>query len=720
MHRFWIYAFVLLTLPLCAGTTQYATDLRTDSGTNAWLGFVNPTDAAMTVIITGFTETGAPIGAKEVILPAYGSYEGAAASFFGNTIAWATVTSDGVPVGYTRYAGSGNTWISAAPLSRTSGDVLWVSQLNNSLEGFTPTTVLVNTTGNQGSATAEPNVLASSDKVGSHVFNEDDGTVTLEDFGAPYSQGELDYAAAFAKPLDLTWDTITATDIHITGMQHLADGDARAAYHLPRTPARRMVLGLQQPLREGMWNKLVLVNTNQSPLRVEITPHYSWYGTPPYDFTYQTEPDTLILDPGERRVINVDEHTQQSIPAVADWYEVQAFDSGLLGFQLFGTEAGNAVGAVETEHQPGSKRVLPYVVTSSDLLTDITLINTSEAKSRGRLMGYDSNGNLRANVPVPDLRAYEQRTFTTEEVFGDNASAVTWVTVLNSTGHLATQSVTYRRDYSAMSGLAGVATIAHTDESLFSASVEQFDITDFRGQGWRETHFTDAGEMVFVQSWESANGDAVKPGEFWVENAFDAEGGYFYLGYEPFHSQNWAARSFGITERVALVSPYIEIPQHGDWFLNYRMRFHNPEDAKDESRYGMMWREEGSDNWFWFGLSGRHLLNPDGAIGDCWVDIQWRNLDITVTQWIEMEMQLPAELAGKRIQVAYYYDHQPESASDTAPWMFIDSVNIQPTPLDHSLYYADWGEGWLTPEDLSRIDDNFPLPGPATKSLFSH
>ncbi len=709
LYRLWI---VCLILPALAASEQFAPDLREQTNRAAWLGLVNPTDSALDVTVKGYSADGEHLTNLTLTLPAWGKVEYSTAELHSASneskpetpLAWARISSPGLPVGYVRYAGTAPRWMTIAPLARTAGAELWVPQI--AAGTFAPKTVLVNTGAAAGTATSAPTNATDAETT-------DQTGAEVPDFGVALGQAELNYGALYAKPEQLAWDHLRGAELAMTGLQFLgtdaSNPDRGAAWVLPRTPSRRLVVGPLLPLRAGGWNKVVLINTNQTELRVDITPHYSWYGQPPYDFTYQSQPYTIVLATGERRELDIDHPDQQSLPAVADWLELQSYDGGLLGYQLFGRTGQTTVSAVDIDGAPGSNRVLPHLVSNATLSTTISIVNTSEREGNGYITGYTSQGQAIASTNLPRLRAYEKRDYTMEQLFANRAGEVAWALVRNTNGHLVAHSVTSRRDRTALMGFSAVPTIATTEEPLYAADMERHLIGNLFALGWAPVTYTNAGEVYE----EGYYGDIVYPGKFFIEDAFNGDTGYFYLGYEPYHSANPLAVPYGLTERVALTSPYIEVPLYGTWYLNYRMRFHNPQDAQWESRYGLMWREEGSEDWHWFGVSGRNLLEPDDALADCWVDIEWRNLIVTVTGWYPMETMLPPETAGKRIQVAYYYDHQPKSTADHAPWMFMDSIRIVPKANPWALHYV-WGQGTLTPADLAAFDDNFPLPPPVT------
>ncbi len=700
-----------LLLPALAASEQFAPDLREQTNRSLWLGLVNPSGSALDLTFEGYSADGRILTTFAVTLPAWGKVEYSASELHSasneskpeDKLAWGRISSPGLPIGYVRYLGSAPRWMTIAPLARAAGSELWVPQI--AAGSFAPKTVLVNTAATDGAATSQPSRLPGETAA--------QPPAELPNFGTALGQADFRYGDLYAKPEQLAWDHLTGTQLAMTGVQFLgasqSNHDRGAAWILPRTPSRRLVAGPLFPLRQGGWNKLVLINTNQTDLRVDITPHYSWYGQPPYDFTYETQTFTITLAAGERRELDIDQPQLQTLPAVADWFELQSYDGGLLGYQLFGRTGSEAVSAVDIDGAPGSNRVLPHLVSDTTLTTTLSIVNTIAREGYGTFTGYTRQGLVVPSITLPRLRGYEKRDYTMEQLFGSRASEVAWALVRNTNGHLVAHSVTSRRDRTALMGFSALPTVVTTDEPLYAADMERRLIGDLYDLGWQPISYTDSGRVIE----EGRYGDIVYPGDFFIEDAFNGESGYFYLGYEPYHSGNPLADPRGLTERAALLSPFIEIPAYGTWYLNYRMRFHNPQDAQWESRYGLKWRIEGSDTWHWFGVSGRNLLEPDDALADCWVDIQWRNLFVTVTGWLPMEVTLPPETAGKRIQVAYYYDHQPKSPADTAPWLFIDSIHIDGKIDPWALHYV-WGQGTLTPADLAAFDDNFHLPPPVT------
>ena len=198
------------------------------------------------------------------------------------------------------------------------------------------------------------------------------------------------------------------------------------------------------------------------------------------------------------------------------------------------------------------------------------------------------------------------------------------------------------------------------------------------------------------------------PAPFSMKHALGSVSGYFYMGYEPFYRDDFVTLKNGQNETVALMSPWFEVPHYGPWYMSYFLRLHDPDATTGRSRYGMIWRVEGSDEWTWFGINGDIIQRPPLLIRDCYQTIQYRNEVVTVFDWQPFQMELPEEAYGKRIQIGLFYDFEPFNAN-FSPRQFIDQVRIGPRSLDHFWFFPQGGTGTLTFENVTETP---PIPDP--------
>lgn len=688
-----------LVLTLCMALSlfaadQFAADLRSTSERQAVLGLLNVTDEAQEATLIVYASDGTHLGQVTYNLGVNQRMEPDLVATFGNDVAWARIQGDDV-IGFVRYEKGQH--MSLVPITHTDGSEAWVSAMSEDTDLKT-TTVLVNTEDSPGQAYSNPRRQTNGNNGKRRIESQIPG------YGTAFGQTAFEYEDVHTKADDILWDRITSSGTVLTGVQHLETelNDSMAALCLPRTPYRTMIVSAMQPVPRDAWNQLVLINTNKSAMRVNIVPHYSWYGEGDNAWTYQLEPITIDMDAGEKRVFNLDVPLIQNIPGGADWFEIRAFEGGLLGYQRFGNDQG-AMGAIETGVQPSARVALPFTPTNTTHLTQVSVLNTGEKNMGAFVYGFDDAGNLIHRNYLGRIQPYEKISLSSEELFGDLASQVTWMEVASSRGHIFADSVVHGRDGQSMAGLQGFPFLANHDHA-FRANLERDHVKDLYNHGWEMRAFTDAGYLNHISAFISRYGNMVRPGHFYTGHEFEAGSPYFFLGYEPVTTGHELVTTTGDPERVALVSPPIEIPLYGSWTIHYSMRMYNPQNVFYKDRYGIMWRYEDSDIWHWGGVNGFLLQSPPVAISDCWEDIQWRNTEVTITPWWPMKLNLPPETAGRRIQVAYFYDHTPVEGL-SAPWMFIDRIEINPYERENALYYAYIRSSMLTTEDLMRVEE---------------
>ena len=158
-------------------------------------------------------------------------------------------------------------------------------------------------------------------------------------------------------------------------------------------------------------------------------------------------------------------------------------------------------------------------------------------------------------------------------------------------------------------------------------------------------------------------------------------------------------------ESAALVSPFFDIPNdERHFYLSFWLRMLDTEFTKPDGRYGVVWREEGSNEWNWYGLTGEYLLSDDRWFDfrDVIKPVLWEQETHNITPWLPFEMQLPDRLKGRRIQVGAYYHQTTPMATyvtrEPAPIMFIDVIQVAAQPLPYKTYVFPEGIGTFTDE----------------------
>ena len=673
---------------LFAQNVWYAPDFRWDEELQTWLGLVNPDAEAVVVTVAGFDAEGQALGEVAATIEAKSKLELQALDLFeSGPVAWVRITAEESLIGYVRYHSLIGSDTSLAPLHDRPGGQQWVAQVNAN-DVFLPRTVLVNTEPKQGGALLRP-VIADAETEARAKAEE---AFAIPDFGAPFQKTFIDYLGSFKSLDNGSWDTIQATgEAVLASIQHFSDPTGGASGHaslsLPRTPNQRMVFGAMGN-KPGYTSHLVLVNTHPGflPLEITVTNIYREKAT-----------IELRLEPFEKRIVNLADPRIPGFPLNADWVTVTPFEGGLIGHQLFGSRDGRRLAAVEAMTFPATSSVLPYTPSSSTIRSLIGLINVTDDNARFWIYGYSDNGEkIRSKKTTYKLEPREKVLLTTESLFGDKAERVAWIEAISPGTELSTYAIVEARNRSAMAAMQGVAVQARSGEVAF-AEFENFGVVSLEAQGWSHRVFSDPERWPpwvrfdYGQYNNYTENDPI-PGTFYSEHIHGSQFGYFHLGYDPLYpgfTRFWLDRQ---PDSVAYLSPFVEMPDYGPLFLSFQLRMFDPQYATKDSRFGLVWREEGSETWHWSGLTGKVLLDPPVAIADCWTDIQYRNQIVTVTAWLPFETQLPDSVLGKRIQIGMYYHFAP-GESDDAPFLFVDEISVRTAPLDYSLNLGELGSG---------------------------
>lgn len=662
-----------------AQDTYYAPDLPWNEQTQSHLGLVNPWQQPVNLVIEGFDASGQSLGTHELALGNLARNESAPSDWFGTELAWASIKADGAVVGYVRYE-YGDGEFALVPLTHISGNQVLVSNftdLDASLSNVK--TALVNTSGEAGQVFSAPFFIDSRDE----SFNKE-APAAIPDFGAAGDHTYYDFSQNFDKTYaGYTWDTlVTEGDISIAAVQHLTNASgAKDAIALPRTSHRDMIVGAFQPLPTGSWSKLVLVNTYPTPLTVLVTGHYD---------LGKTYTDELVLDPFEKRVLTLNDHSQLLMPANANWYRLTPYEGGLIGFHMAGTEDGKTFVANQSLAQPSSRVLFPYVPNNETRTTQIGVVNAGDEDLFTFSVGLNDQGRIVKVGRRITLGPKGVGRYTMSELFSGDTSNISAVIVGANRGYMSAYALVSDTAGGAASLLPGINHSAKHGDAFF-ADFEHLTLDTLEGQGWqfhlindplRDIQRPTTGDVISKSGNSHVFWGDIRPAEVFTEMALVGHSGLFYMGYRPFlHGwtlDNPFERGEPREETAVFTSPFFEMPNYGSFYLKFYMRFLNPDLASRDSLYGMVYREEGSNTWQFYGWEGRILTNPVPRVRDCWFEILYRCEDAFCTPWYPMQIELPESFRGKRIQIGYFYHHVPEDEANQMALFYIDDVRIEP------------------------------------------
>jgi len=670
-----------------AGFDYYAPDLRWDETARAYLGFVNPGREPLVVRIVGYDAEGAALDEREVELPRFGRFESAARDLFEDgAVRWARLDASAQIAGYVRYVAADKSRWSLVPLNRFAGDELWIPQLE-ALPALGDVEIALANAGAEAAAVSL-NPFRDARYVG--TLQEAAGPRTVPELTQPGRATRLNYAALYSEPFAhaFTWDRLAApAPAGLVGALHFgaASGEGLAplaTVALPRTPLRDMALIPLTAEADDLRNELVLINVTPGPLEALVAF---------YNGREETLETRITLPARERTTVRFNELFPFDQFFEPQWHRVTVNETGLIGYQLSVAEATGAATALAGALDPGSLVSLPYTPTQDGLETLVTLLNPAEKPARLYVYGFDDAGALAARVPPFYVKPRSKAAYSMTELFGEAAGKVSWTRVLTTSGQAAAYSMTRQTGGQAMAAMQGQVA-AGRDRDFFQADFEFIDFERLIDQGWTVDYFGfDFPRTLFEDRKDFYVDIHQQPlwGQIFTEVAFEAATGGVYLGYEsPAPFTFYLAQS--LRDALTFRSPFFEAPEGGPLYLSFALRMINPENANPGGRYGVAWREEGSSQWRWFGLSGEILQNPPLAVRDCWQEnVAYRELTnlVTLTGWLPFEAALPKEAAGKRLQVALFYDHVYNQGDGQGPRLFIDDLRVSTNPRDYSLFY---------------------------------
>ncbi|CAM2008976.1 hypothetical protein [Acanthopleuribacter pedis] len=702
-----------------AQVSQYAPHLRQDA--ESWIGFANPGKTEVRVTITGFNDLGEELGATEVTLTKFARYEASATALFGAEVAWAKIDTAIALPAYVRYA-QANGKVSLVEMTHLSGETLYVSQIEASDQSCGQEIALVNTSTNNGQILSQP--IIQRDRCDKEPIRQEN-TVLVEGISTGWESTTYDYLDQEEEHKAIFWDSLTATgDMSIAGVQHIGvcstQGGNFASMVLPRTAHRGMMFPNIGSGGTKEWTKIVLINTFDRGMRVRLRALYDPFIFPFFEAT-QTE-YFFDMEPLEKREFLLNQPDQiGELTSNASWYEVTPFEGGLVGYMLSGNDSG-ALAASDANDIPSTVQIMPYTPTSDTLTTEIGVVNVKKACAEGYLIGFNDQGRQVARKYNMQLLPGESMRFTLEELFGDKAREVTWTRFAAHNGDVTAYALVRNRTGSDFALMHATSTMDQNG-TIFFADFEHFDITEAMKQGWTQFSF---GDLQLGEPTNEFGAIVPSPGapisqalldrldvnfdsafmgwhvwvtsrrssEFFTETVVPAKKGVFYVGYEPSYASIDQRQFQFAPDREALLSPFFEVPQYGEWYFQFDMRFINPQWSTDASYYGIVWREEGSDQWTWIGASGKLMQNPTALVSDCWLDVVYRYADGVMSGWIPFGAKIPVTNNGKRIQVGVFY-LQDNAGSERfgGPLMFVDNIHLTTEERAVKAHYGAHSEG---------------------------
>lgn len=711
--------FLLFACYSVAQVSQFAPQIRQDAET--WIGFANPGKTELSVTITGYNDLGEEVGTEVVALKKFARYEASAKTLFGADVAWAKIdTSIALPA-YVRYA-QNNGKISLVEMSHLSGDDLYVAQVTSSKENCGQEVALVNTTAAEGQVLSQPIWQRARCDREPKLRDE---PVVVNGISKPYESTVYNYLDQEKENTQFFWDVLRTTnaDMKIAGVQHIGvcdeNGGHFASMTLPRTTNRSMMFPNIGAGGTETWTKIVLANTFDRDLKVRIRALYDPFILPYFEAT-QTE-YIFEFAPFEKREFMLNRpNALGELTSNATWYEVTPFEGGLIGYLLTGSDSGQ-LAASDANDVPSSIQVMPFTPTSDAMTTEISVVNVKNVHAEGYLIGFNDEGRMVARNYNMHILPNESVTFTLEEVFGEKAREVTWSRFAAHNGDITAYALVRKRDGSDFA-LMHATSVGDQNGEIFFADFEHFSIDEMNLQGWTPYSFgdltlgnpTELGYRVYspgraisaqLLSRLDVNFDSAFMGwhvwvtsrrssEFFTETVVPAKTGVFYVGYEPSYASFDQDQFQFSPDREALLSPFFEVPNYGEWYFHFDMRFINPQWATDKSRYGIVWREEGSDQWTWVGATGELMLYPTALVADCWLDIVYRYAEGVMTGWIPFGSKIPVKNNGKRIQVGIFYLQDNDDAERFGgPLIFVDNIQLKATPRSFMAHYGVHSEG---------------------------
>ncbi len=669
------------------GFVQFAPDVRWDDEIHTYVGFANPLRGHVQVTLTGYAADGSQVAQKVYELDQFERIERSLVELFGTTpVAWIKLESDPLEVGaFVRFEHSSQKAVSTYPFTTYAGTEVWVPHIARETSLFFTEVGIMNASSSEGTASSQPFMDNPDGDYPEQVQASE--PLPLPSLNMPGQQTIFEYESLYGDLTSLLqWDRVQTEDMSIAAAQHFGKKTANvnqlASIGLPRTPSHDLIFSHINRDRENFWTGMVLINTKPGILPVKIE-SYLDDGT-----VFQSM--FVDLQPFEKKSFLVNNTNELGLSDIAAWFRVTSFERTLLGYEIFGSPDDRVMAGMEPAPEPASMLVLPYTPTSETLWTGVGVINPFEEAIFVQIGGFDDAGNMIGVFDCNRLEPNEKRLYTYDEMFGDLAPLVTWSRVDTNRGVVSAFSMTGDRDRQFLSALQASANLS-LDGTVFLANFEYDELSYMKDQGWTDVRFN---PEVFVPQAQG----------FSTERWFEAKSGIFQIAFET------VVRTFGLPithESRALMSQLIEIPNDDfDYYISFYLRVVDPELTRHDARFGIVWKEEGSSTYNWYGLSGEYMLSEDQPFDfrDRIEPWRWRNEIHYMTEWMPFEVKLPESAKGKRIQVGPYFSQStPPDLFYTrvpTPIMFVDVLQISPKQIPLAFELWPEGKGSFIPDSI--------------------
>ena len=660
---------LLFALAAFAQSTQYAPDVRWGDSVQAHVGFANPLRGEVTVTLTGYTEAGEVLGSRNFVLDSFQRvYLPSKDLFDSQQIAWLKLESQRKVGAYVHYIHVDGKRTSMVHFNESSGKHVWVPNLRLETESFEASMVLVNTSTLGGTASSQPFYQVPGES--NPTFVQAESALDIPNMDGALQQTIFDYPSLYGDQSNsLDWDMLlAASPASLAAVEHFGSlqqgGTQMASISLERTPRQEFIISHISRDSKLFWNQLVLINPYPGTTRYTMTT-YLEDGS-----VYQRVRNNL--QGYERKNIYIDSRSGFGIGA--SWMHIQAAEGGLVAYEIFGSPNSQQLAGLEPGSLPSSMVVLPHTPASDSIWTGVGIINVGTEALSVQVTGFDDSGIPIANLDGLPIKARGKNLFTTETLFGKEAAhRITWTRVDVDTRRDTISAFCLTGDTSLthLAGLQGITNLAYEGRA-FVADFEQADIENLFALGWKTKRFFDDGIVL-------------KNRGFFVDFFESQPSGIAFVGYDAnFVSPVLYNRNF--LDSIGMMSPFFEVPDvENPLYLSFQIRFADPERAKMDSRYGLVWREEDSTTWNWFGVSGR-ALRYSGDFERVFDLGFYQDRVRYLTDWTPYQMQMPRSIRGKRIQVGFYYHAaQKDSLGPLGIGIFEGPIVL----LDHIQLRAD-------------------------------
>ncbi|PIE89492.1 MAG: hypothetical protein CR997_11015 [Acidobacteria bacterium] len=653
---------------------QYAPDLKWTDELKSSIGMANPTKDSATATLIGYSATGEQTGTLTLEIPALGRRSFTVYELFNTADTRFLVLQSSVRLGaYVLYRGDNS--LSTVGFSTSPGHQLFVPHIARDTSLFYTQTTVANLSSNKLPLQSQP--YLDSENPESNLPVQLEQAVDIPSVSNKSTLFSFFYDDLYMEETSLLqWDRLKAEQEQgLVGVEHFGmTGRQMASLSLPHSPFQEMIISHLSQDNEHFWTGLVLVNTKNGIVPVTIQ-SYMEDGTPFQTLRFE-------LGPYEKKTFTIGEPHELGISDVASWLKVTPYEQAVVGYQVFGSPDQTFMAGMEPAMIPTNMTTLPYTPTTDELWSGFGVINPTDDNICVQIGGLDDQGNIVSVFDCNRMDPHSKFITTVEDLFGDQASQITWLRLNTERGTMSAFSIVGNRDRTTLSGLQGVSTY-NKEGDIYLANFEHDNIQTLLDQGWRETRFDDERPLKVLDF-------------FSIESYYEAVNGIKHLQARKFCREYyyWGR----VVEQIAFISPYFAIPSDKEQlYLNFHLRLIDPEFTNELTRYGVVWREEGSNAWHWTGLTGSYIMQTMAENNRFTVFQSWNQEVHQMTRWIPFEIQLPSNLAGSRIQVGLWY-HSPndslEPGDQTAIlWADFIRVTTAPTIPHHYQPYLFDGQG---------------------------